>query len=219
MKEIHMSNPENNWIDISLTIETGRIVWPGDPGVEVSKLLQIDKGDICNTRLLTCPVHVGTHVDAPLHFINGGDGIETLPLNSLAGIAKVIEIKNKTEIPLEEIENSEINEGDIVLFKTINSTVYLQEKSFNENYVYLSTKAAEYLVMKKIATVGIDYYSIAGVNSNLVECHEVLLGAKITIIEGLDLSGISPGEYEFVCLPLKIKGSDGSPARAILRKV
>ncbi len=106
----------------------------------------------------------------------------------------------------------------IVLFKTINSTVYLKEKSFNEEYVYLSTEAAEYLVMKKIATVGIDYYSIAGVNNNLIECHQVLLGAKVTIIEGLDLSGISPGEYEFVCLPLKIKGSDGSPARAIIRK-
>ncbi len=213
-----MSNPKNDWIDISLTIETGRIVWPGDPDVEVSKLMQIEKGDICNTSLLTCPVHVGTHVDAPLHFVDGGDGIESLPLYSLAGKAKVFEIKNEKEIPLEEIENSEINEGNIVLFKTINSTVYLKEKSFNENYVYLSTKAAEYLVMKKIATVGIDYYSIAGVNSNLVECHEVLLGAKVTIIEGLDLSGINPGEYEFVCLPLKIKGSDGSPARAIIRK-
>ena len=213
-----MSNPNNDWIDISLTIETGRIVWPGDPGVEVSKLLQIENGDICNTSLLTCPVHVGTHVDAPLHFVDGGDGIESLPLYSLAGKAKVIEIKNETEIPLGEIENSDINEGDIVLFKTINSTVYLKEKSFNEEYVYLSTEAAEYLVMKKIATVGIDYYSIAGVNNNLIECHQVLLGAKVTIIEGLDLSGISPGEYEFVCLPLKIKGSDGSPARAIIRK-
>ena len=213
-----MPNPKNDWIDISLTIETGRIVWPGDPGVEVSKLMQIEKGDICNTSLLTCPVHVGTHVDAPLHFVDGGDGIESLPLYSLAGKAKVFEIINKTEIPLGEIENSDINEGDIVLFKTINSTVYLKEKSFNENYVYLSTKAAEYLVMKKIATVGIDYYSIAGVNNNLIECHQVLLGAKVTIIEGLDLSGISPGEYEFICLPLKIKGSDGSPARAIIRK-
>ncbi len=94
----------------------------------------------------------------------------------------------------------------------------MKEKSFNEKYVYLSTEAAEYLVMKKIATVGIDYYSIAGVNNNLIECHQVLLGAKVTIIEGLDLSGISPGKYEFVCLPLKIKGSDGSPARAIIRK-
>jgi len=213
-----MPNPKNDWIDISLTIETGRIVWPGDPGVEVSKLLQIEKGDICNTSLLTCPVHVGTHVDAPLHFVDGGDGIESLPLYSLAGKAKVFEIINKTEIPLGEIENSNIDEGDIVLFKTINSTVYLKEKSFNEKYVYLSTEAAEYLVMKKIATVGIDYYSIAGVNNNLIECHQVLLGAKVTIIEGLDLSGISPGEYEFVCLPLKIKGSDGSPARAIIRK-
>jgi len=213
-----MSNKKSEWIDISLTIKTGRVVWPGDPGVEVSKLMQIEKGDICNTSLLTCPVHVGTHVDAPLHFVDGGDGIESLPLYSLAGKAKVFEIKNETEIPLVEIENSNINEGDIVLFKTINSTVYLKEKYFNEKYVFLSTEAAEYLVMKKIATVGIDYYSIAGVNNNLIECHQVLLGAKVTIIEGLDLSGISPGEYEFVCLPLKIKGSDGSPARAIIRK-
>ena len=214
-----MSNSKNDWIDISLTVETGRIVWPGDPGVEVSKLLQIEKGDICNTSLLTCPVHVGTHIDAPLHFIDGGEGIETLPLNSLAGKAKVFEIISETEIPLDEIENSEIDEGDIVLFKTINSEVYLKEQSFNENYVYLSTEAAKYLAMKKIATVGIDYYSIAGVNNNLIECHQVLLGAKVTIIEGLDLSGISPGEYEFICLPLKIKGSDGSPARAIIRRI
>ena len=214
-----MSKKSSEWIDISLSIETGRIVWPGDPGVEVSKLMQIENGDMCNTRLLTCPVHVGTHVDAPLHFIDGGDGVETLPLNSLAGKAKVFEIKSETEISLEEIENSEINEGDIILFKTINSETYLKEKTFNENYVYLSTEAAKHLVRKKIATVGIDYYSIAGMNNNIVECHKILLGANVTIIEGLDLSEISLGNYEFVCLPLKIKGSDGAPARAIIRKI
>ena len=186
--------------------------------VEVTKLMQIEHGDMCNTTLLTCPVHVGTHIDAPLHFIDGGDGVENLPLNSLAGKAKVFEIKNEKEIPLEEIENNKIDEGDIILFKTINSETYLKEKSFNENYVYLSTEAAKHLVRKKIATVGIDYYSIAGMNNNIVECHNILLGAKVTIIEGLDLSEISPGEYEFVCLPLKIKGSDGAPARAIIRK-
>ena len=209
----------NEWIDISLTIKSGRIVWPGDPEVEVTKLMQIEKGDMCNTRLLKCPVHVGTHIDAPLHFIEGGDGIETLPLSSLAGPAKVIEIKNDKVITLGELEDKEINEGDIVLFKTINSSRYLKEDSFNENYVYLSTEAASYLVAKKISTVGIDYYSIAGLNDNIVECHEVLLGAKVTIIEGLDLSTISPGLYDFVCLPLKIAGSDGSPARAIIRKL
>ena len=209
----------NEWIDISLTIKSGRIAWPGDPEVEVTKLTQIEKGDMCNTRLLKCPVHVGTHIDAPLHFIEGGDGIETLPLSSLAGPAKVIEINNEEVIPLNEVEDKEINEGDIVLFKTINSSRYLKEDTFNENYVYLSTEAARYLVSKKISTVGIDYYSIAGLNDNIVECHEVLLGAKVTIIEGLDLSTISPGLYDFVCLPLKIAGSDGSPARAIIRKI
>ena len=210
---------ENKWIDISLTIKPGRIVWPGDPEVEVTKLMQIEKGDMCNTRLLKCPVHVGTHIDAPLHFIEGGEGIETLPLSSLAGPAKVIEIKNDKIIPLSEVEDKNISEGDIVLFKTINSSIYLKEDTFNENYAYLSTEAARYLVSKKISTVGIDYYSIAGINDNIVECHEVLWGAKVTIIEGLDLSTISPGLYEFVCLPLKIAGSDGSPARAIIRKI
>ncbi len=214
-----MNNNKNEWIDISLTIKTGRIVWPGDPKVEVTKLMQIENGEICNTRHLSCPVHVGTHIDAPLHFINGGDGIETLPLSSLAGNAKVIEIKNEEKIPLGEIENEEIEEGDIVLFKTINSSTYLKETSFNENYVYLSTEAARYLVSKKISTVGIDYYSIAGINDNIVECHEILLGTKVTIIEGLDLSGVTAGKYEFVCLPLKIEGSDGAPARAIIRQI
>lgn len=214
-----MNNNKNEWIDISLTIKTGRIVWPGDPKVEVTKLMQIENGEICNTRHLSCPVHVGTHIDAPLHFINGGDGIETLPLSSLAGNAKVIEIKNEEKIPLSEIEDEEIEEGDIVLFKTINSSTYLKETSFNENYVYLSTEAARYLVSKKISTVGIDYYSIAGINDNIVECHEILLGAKVTIIEGLDLSGVTAGKYELVCLPLKIEGSDGAPARAIARRI
>ena len=214
-----MTNNNSEWTDISLPIHTGRIVWPGDPEVKVEKILQIDKGDICNTRHISTPVHVGTHVDAPLHFIEGGDGIETLPLSSLAGRARVIEIKNETEVPLDEIEDREMQEGDIVLFKTVNSATYLKEGNFNENYVYLSTAAAEYLVAKKISTVGIDYYSIAGVNSNLVECHQILLGARITIIEGLDLSAIGEGLYDFVCLPLKIVGSDGAPARAIIRKV
>ncbi len=213
-----MNENSSDWIDISLPIHSGRIVWPGDPEVKIEKLLQIEKGDICNTRHLSCPVHVGTHVDAPLHFIDGGDGIETLPLSSLAGKARVIEIINKTEIPLDEIEGKGIKEDDIVLFKTINSAKYLKEKKFNENYVYLSTAATNYLVAKNISTVGIDYYSIAGVNSNLIECHQVLLGAGVTIIEGLDLSKINPGLYEFVCLPLKIVGSDGAPARAIIRK-
>ena len=213
-----MNENSSDWIDISLPIHSGRIVWPGDPEVKIEKLLQIEKGDICNTRHLSCPVHVGTHVDAPLHFIDGGDGIETLPLSSLADKARVIEIINKTEIPLDEIEGKGIKEDDIVLFKTINSAKYLKEKKFNENYVYLSTAATNYLVSKNISTVGIDYYSIAGVNSNLIECHQVLLGAGVTIIEGLDLSKINPGLYEFVCLPLKIVGSDGAPARAIIRK-
>ena len=214
-----MPRTNTEWIDLSLTIKSGRVVWPGDPEVEVTKLMQIEKGDMCNTRLLKCPVHVGTHIDAPLHFIDGGDGVETLPLSSLAGKAKVIEISDSREIPLHEIEDKNIIEGDILLFKTINSSKYLHEPTFNENYVYLSTEAARYLVSKNISTVGIDYYSIAGINDNIVECHEVLLGAKITIIEGLDLSGLSRGEYEFVCLPLKIEGCDGAPARAIARKL
>ena len=214
-----MADNLSEWIDISLTIKSGRIVWPGDPEVKVSKLMQIENGEICNTRHLSCPVHVGTHIDAPLHFIDGGDGIETLPLSSLAGKANLIEIENKKQIPLHEIENKDIKEGDIVLFKTINSSKYLKETAFNENYVYLSTESARYLVSKKISTVGIDYYSIAGINDNIVECHEVLLGAKVTIIEGLDLAELSEGEYEFVCLPLKIEGSDGAPARAIARRI
>jgi len=213
-----MDKKNSEWIDISLPIHTGRVVWPGDPGVKIEELLQIKKGDICNTSKITSPVHVGTHVDAPLHFIDGGEGIEKLPLPSLVGTAKVIEITDETEIPLKEIEGNDISQGDILIFKTINSGKYLKEELFNENYVYLSTEAADYLVSKKIYTVGIDYYSIAGINSNIIECHQILLRSGVTIIEGLDLSEISPGLYEFICLPLKIVGCDGAPARAIIRK-
>ena len=213
-----MNKSNSEWIDITLPIHTGRIVWPGDPGVKVEKLLQIEKGDICNTSHLSTPVHVGTHVDAPLHFVDGGEGVEKLPIPSLIGRAKVFETADETEIKLKVIEEKGIEQGDIVIFKTINSSKYLRENNFNENYIYLSTEAAEYLVSKNISTVGIDYYSIAGINSNLIECHQILLGAGVTIVEGLDLSEISPGLYDFICMPLKIIGSDGAPARAVIRK-
>ena len=213
-----MSRNNSDWIDITLPIHTGRIVWPGDPGVKVEKLLQIEKGDICNTSHLSTPVHVGTHVDAPLHFVDRGEGVEKLPIPSLVGVAKVFETTDQREIKLEVIEDKGIEQGDIVIFKTINSSKYLKENDFNENYIYLSTEAAEYLVAKSISTVGIDYYSIAGINSNLIECHQILLGAGVTIVEGLDLSEISPGLYDFICMPLKIIGSDGAPARAVIRK-
>ena len=211
-------NSENDWIDITLPVFSGSTVWPGDPEVKIEKMLQIKKGDICNTRHISAPVHLGTHVDAPLHFIDDGEGVDSLPISSLVGRARVIEIKNENEITVEEIAKEEIQKDDIVLFKTINSDSYLHKQEFNEDYVYLSTGAAEYLVSLGISSVGIDYYSIAGINSNIVECHRILLNAAVTIIEGLDLSAVGPGLYDFVCLPIKIVGSDGAPARAIIRK-
>jgi arylformamidase len=160
-------------------------------------------------------------MDAPRHFIAKGRTMESLPIDAVVGLCRVIEIENKSVITVEELRPHKLKRGERILFKTRNSTKswkLAKSGTFDKGFVYIPAETARYLVERGVRTVGVDYLSVGGWQKDGVECHQILLGAEIWIIEGLDLSKVKPGAYDLVCLPLKILGADGAPARAILRK-
>ncbi|HHP7231227.1 MAG TPA: cyclase family protein [Xenococcaceae cyanobacterium] len=210
-------NQSNNWLDISLTIYSGMPYWPDNPSVNIEPSKCLAHGDVCNISKLTLGSHTGTHVDGINHFIKGGLGIDQMPLDATIGKARVIEIKDPESIKVAEIEPYNIQAGERILFKTQNSDRCYQSEQFVTDFVHISTAAAQYLAAKQVRTVGVDYLSVGGYQGNVVEVHQALLGAGIWAIEGLNLAQVTPGEYELICLPIKLKDGDAGLARAILR--
>lgn len=159
--------------------------------------------------------HVGTHIDAPSHFLVDGASIDQLPLSTFVGLCTVLDLSKNTEkITSADLQWYQIAEGDILLFKTKNST-HTPTDRFDYNFVYLEQSAADYLVSKKIKAVGIDYIGIER-NQPHHETHRVLMQAQIGIVEGLRLAHVAPGSYTLIALPISIPGIDAAPARAIL---
>ena len=193
--------------------------WPDNPEVEISRTLDMSRGDKCNVSKLSMGAHTGTHMDAPIHFITGGKGIDEMPPRIALGRARVIEIKDKESIKPEELSSKKIQKGERILFRTFNSMRVWKSDTFVEDFVYISKEAARYLANIGIELVGVDYLSVGGYKRDSVETHQALLGAGIWIIEGLNLSQIEPGNYELVCLPIKIVGGDGAPSRALVRRI
>ncbi len=206
-----------DWIDVSVPLRTGMVHWPDNPPVLIERMQDIERGDVANVSKFSMGAHTGTHMDAPLHFLRTGKGIDTMPLSATLGRTRVIEIHDPESIKLEELRPHEIQRGERVLFKTRNSARCWQTDDFVEDFVYISQEAARYLAAQQVQTVGVDYLSVGGFFKDGVETHRALLEANIWIIEGLNLSEVAAGIYELICLPLKIVDSDGAPARAILR--
>jgi arylformamidase len=192
--------------------------WPGDPPFHIERAEDQDKGDVATVSRMTLGVHTGTHMDAPLHFIPNARSIDTMPLDATVGPARVIPIRDTQSIQRDELKEHSIGAGDRILFKTINSAQAWNSDAFAETFVYISQDAARYLVDCGVRMVGVDYLSVGGYRQDGPETHHALLGAGIWIIEGLNLSAVEPGIYDMVCLPLRLMGAEGSPARAILRR-
>jgi arylformamidase len=205
--------------DISLTVFPNMPVWPGDPPVLMERVEKIENGDLANVTKIVTGVHVGTHIDAPYHFLGGETKtIEQIPLSVLAGRATVIQVPDEVNLITAEVLKNLAIPARIrrLLLKTRNSERWADQKNtFWEDFVALSGDGAEYLVRKHLQLVGIDAPSIAPM-SDLITPHRLLLEAGIIIVEGLNLAEISAGRYMLYCLPWKLSGSDGAPARAIL---
>jgi arylformamidase len=193
--------------DVSVPIRPGMITYPGDPPVRMERVESIDHGDVANLTRLDFCVHAGTHVDAPVHFVAHGAGVDVLPLEVFFGPCEVVDATGAEG----EVGPELVPEGvERVLFKTRNSELWARDR-FDEDFVRIGVPAAERLVERRVRLVGIDYLSVGD-----PETHRTLLAAEMVAVEGLDLRGIDPGPYRLACLPLRIAGSDGAPARAVL---
>ncbi len=192
--------------------------WPGDPAFHIERAQDQEKGDVATVSRIALGVHTGTHMDAPLHFIRNGATIDSMPLDATVGRARVIRIDDPKSIKRDELLPHGILPGERILFKTRNSDGAWNTDQFDEDFVFISRDAAAYLAECGVRCVGVDYLSVGGFREDGPETHHALLGAGIWIIEGLNLHDIEPGDYELVCLPLKLIGSEGAPARAIVRR-
>jgi arylformamidase len=207
------------WIDVSVTLRTGMVTWPGDPSVRFSHASSMERGDPATVSLLEMGAHTGTHMDAPAHFVRGGMGIDAMPLDAAIGSARVIAISDSESIKVDELTKHSIRRGERILFRTANSDHCWDDDRFVEDFVYLSAPAARYLAQRQVRLVGIDYLSVGGFQADGEEAHQALLNAGIWVIEGLDMKEVRPGRVQLICLPLKIAGGDGAPARALVRQL
>jgi len=205
-------------LDISVPISAGLPVWPGDPQIEIERYRLISDGNNSNDSRITCSVHSGTHVDAPAHFIENGASIEQLPLEILMGPVTVVELLEAEIITPELLEAQALApETRRLLFKTKNSALWADPgHQFNPDFVALSSESAGWLVNQGIDLVGVDYLSIQMFKDTEPLTHRILLEAGIVIVEGLDLRKVGTGDYQLICLPIKLAGCEGAPARAVL---
>ena len=202
--------------DISQTLCGGIAVWPGDPEFRYRWATKIGEGASSNVSVVEMCVHTGIHADASLYFDSSGNDIANVPLNRFIGAARVFSVPADKCIGLADISGLDWRNAERVLFKTRSSRQ--PEYSFDRNFVYLDEAVPGFLAQKGILLVGTDAPSVDAFDSTNLPSHRELLRHGIAILEGARLENVPPGDYELICLPLKLAGLDGSPVRAILRK-
>jgi arylformamidase len=208
---------KRTWKDISVPLRDSMVQWPGDPVCRIERVRKMEQGDMCNLTHLSMSVHTGTHMDAPRHFLPDGITMEKMPMEPVIGRCRVIEFEVEDQITADDLKKLRLLSGQRLLFKTRNSARSWTMKEFDKDFISIRSDAAQVLAELKIMTVGVDYMSIGGYGKDVVETHQIMLGAGIWVIEGLNLSEIKPGYYDLICLPVKIEGADGAPCRAVLR--
>lgn len=207
-------------IDVSYPIQKNMATYPGNPAFSIRRIQSIADGDGADVSEVTLGTHTGTHIDAPSHFIEGGETLDEIALDRMNGKAKVFDVTGYENIDVSFLERKDICSGDIVLFKTDNSLNWACD-TILDDYVTLTYEGAEYLANHGIKLVGIDYLTIErprGKRTTGKSVHWSLLGEGILICEGLRLREVTEGQYIFRCLPLNIVGADGCPVRAVLEK-
>jgi len=212
-----------NWIDVTVPLKEGMVIWPGDVTIKIERRRSMDRGDAANNSAISLGVHTGTHMDAPKHFIKDGKSIDKLPLETSVGLARVIEIKDKISIKPDELRLHNIKKGERLLFKTVNSPQCWQTDDFVNDFVYITRDAAQFLVDAGVILIGVDYLSVGSPmdpeKTMRPDTHQILLGAGLYLIEGLNLTAVKAGDYNLICLPLKLMDTEGSPVRAILQPI
>lgn len=202
--------------DISVPIRSGGLVYPGNPEIEIALQQAVAKGAGANVSSICFGSHTGTHADAARHFFDDGQTVDKIPLERLIGPALLISFPDDLRaIGAADLRDHDLKGSKRILLRTRNSAL-LSQKEFVRDYTYLAPDGAQYLVDNGVELVGIDYLSIEQFHSGHHMTHRTLLERSVVILEGVDLSAPAPGEYQLICLPLRIEGCDGAPARAVL---
>jgi len=205
-------------IDITIPLTSRTPVWEGDQGITIKQ--DVFKGEVSdfNISRIEMGVHAGTHIDSPFHLFNHGRTVDEIPLEVLIGKATVLVISSDRKvINSEALIASGFNPGvERLILKTRNTEYWIHDPNgFHGEYIGIDTEGAEFLVSQGVKLVGVDYFSASPMN-DLVRPHEILLEAGVVILENAYLVDVLAGEYQLVCLPLKLQGTDGAPVRAIL---
>ncbi len=205
--------------DISLTISNDLPVWPGDAPIDLHRNKDMQLGELYTLSQITTTVHVGSHLDAPLHFLRDGSGVDRIDLDKLIGPCQVIHLPHANSIDATAFAQAHLPANTRrVLIRTRNSEYWARgDTLFHTDFVAIEPSGADWIVQHGIQLVGVDYLSV-GAYEGGIPTHEILLSNGVVPVEGLDLSRIEPGEYELICLPLKLKDCDGAPVRAVLRR-
>jgi arylformamidase len=204
-------------IDVTVPMDASLPTYPGNTPFTIEAVKRIARGDTSNVSTLHMSAHSGTHVDAPRHFFDDAAGADALPLELMLGRARVIEINSRFGIGAAELADLDLSDDIRVLFKTSNSRLWASPE-FNQSYVGITASGAEHLIAHGIKVVGVDYLSVEEFKKPGAPAHHVLLGGGAIIIEGLNLREVEPGVYDMLCLPLRVVGADGAPARVLLRR-
>jgi arylformamidase len=203
--------------DISIPLGAGAVDWPGLPPYSRELVSEMKTGGTADISKLTLTCHVGTHVDTPSHFILNGKNLDQYPVADWILPAQVISIEDSQAVRPSELTQLDIRPGEAILFQTDNSRMgRCVSGVFTEDYVYITPEAADFLIQKEIAMVGIDYGGVDRFDDSNMTIHHKLLGSGIRIVESINLKDIPTGRYTLFCLPLRISGAEGAPARAVL---
>jgi arylformamidase len=192
-------------------------VWPGDTPINLARNKEMQQGELYTLSELTSTVHVGSHLDAPMHFVRDGHGVDQIDLGKLIGPCMVVDLPDVDSIDAHSLDRANIPANVTrLLCRTRNSDYWARgDNTFHTDFVAIDPSGAEWIVQHGIQLVGVDYLSV-GAYYNGIPTHEILLNNGVVPVEGLDLSRIEPGEYQLICLPLKLKDCDGAPVRAVL---
>jgi arylformamidase len=203
-------------LDISVPVVNGGLVYPGNPEIRIEPHSELARGASSNLSRISFGSHTGTHVDAPRHFFEAGSAVDQLPLDVLIGPARVIAVPDGvTSVTAPLLHEHDLGGVERLLIRTRNSG-YIREQEFRRDFAYVAPDAAAHLVSVGVRLVGVDYLSVEQFRSGHHQTHRTLLEHGVVIVEGLDLSAVQPGMYELCCLPLRLEGLDGAPARAVL---
>lgn len=214
-----MEDQMDKIIDISVTLSKETVIYPGDPTPEYMLFCSLSDGGIANVGGMKHGLHHGTHVDVPYHFKDGERTFEQIPLIHWVGPALVVDAIREDEcISAKTLEGIDLDKHKRILFKTKNSLDYYKRPEFYEKFIYLGKSACELMAKHNVLTVGLDYITVDPYGSADFPAHQTLLWNGVCIIECINLESVEAGEYYLMCLPLKLKGTDGANARAVLLK-